>query len=606
MDGRAPGVSASSGRAALRVEQRDPDWLSADAAGLLVGGLDISFLPPCANGAAASAPRAAAGAAEASAAPSGAGAATRSKGASPRAELGGARAAPERAVTGLVVLRCPGLEEVYADCLEVELHAPYAPGFLGFQRACSLSCLFSAAFFQLGAGATGAEVPAFQRLLQRARERGSLPQLLFVDGFGVLHPRRCGSASQLGVECGLPTVEGLARHDVLEAVHHLQQQQAQEHARQAEEERAPAGEGGERRCQATELLPHSDQRSGHGDGGTSMPHSTARTSVPGAAADVASPLPLAARSGEVLGAAVCPNSTRRPIVVSVGHHVSLATAVALTLRCCRHRRGRLEQGRDWGGGARSFLFPFSPMRRPGRVTFAPTPSEELAAAMGATAGTALLWALFWPVLLPWKLAIAACRLPQAAEAWLAAPLGAAIGLAQGGAFAAAAIAQLVLGRGGLQHILHGKRLLAHRTASVPVPGTPPSLEVDTSANRMASSDLHATVLAALAATEARAPPAEPALHTEVSASSVVELEKAGAPAPAADVATEALRGAGSAAAASSAGAKARAEGRSAVGALEPTGPSASAAADLASDGSLAAEVEDAIEVTAHTRRAWAG
>lgn len=266
------------------------------------------------------------------------------------------------------------------------------------------------------------------------------------------------------------------------------------------------------------------------------------------------------------------------------------------------------------------------MRRPGRVTFAPTPSEELAAAMGAAAGTALLWALFWPVLLPWKLAIAACQLPQAAEARLAAPLGAAIGLAQGGAFAAAAIAQLVLGRGGLQHILHGQRLLAHRTASVPVPGTPPSLEVDTSANRMASSDLHAAVLAALAATEARAPPAEPAvpaqpvfqplaaapsaeempLHTEVSASSLVELEKADAPAPAADVATEALRGAGSAAAASSAGAKAGAEGRSAVGALEPAGPSASAAADLASDGSLAAEVEDAIEVTAHTRRAWAG
>ena len=31
------------------------------------------------------------------------------------------------------------------------------------------------------------------------------PQLLLVDGFGVLHPRRCGSASHLGVLSGLPT-----------------------------------------------------------------------------------------------------------------------------------------------------------------------------------------------------------------------------------------------------------------------------------------------------------------------------------------------------------------------------------------------------------------
>ena len=36
-------------------------------------------------------------------------------------------------------------------------------------------------------------------------------QLLLVDGFGVLHPRRCGSASQLGVLAGLPTGGGGGR-----------------------------------------------------------------------------------------------------------------------------------------------------------------------------------------------------------------------------------------------------------------------------------------------------------------------------------------------------------------------------------------------------------
>jgi hypothetical protein len=51
------------------------------------------------------------------------------------------------------------------------------------------------------------EVPAFLQVLERAAAAGCHPQLLLVDGFGVLHPRRCGSASHLGVLSGLPTGE---------------------------------------------------------------------------------------------------------------------------------------------------------------------------------------------------------------------------------------------------------------------------------------------------------------------------------------------------------------------------------------------------------------
>lgn len=42
-------------------------------------------------------------------------------------------------------------------------------------------------------------------------------------------------------------------------------------------------------------------------------------------------------SGEVLGAAVCPPGCAKPIYLSVGHQLSLGTAVELALRCCRHR-----------------------------------------------------------------------------------------------------------------------------------------------------------------------------------------------------------------------------------------------------------------------------
>ena len=73
------------------------------------------------------------------------------------------------------------LNIVHQDSEPVDLSIPYMAGFLGFR-----------------------EVPVFKALLARAP--APKPQLLLVDGFGVLHPRRCGSASHLGVETGYPTI----------------------------------------------------------------------------------------------------------------------------------------------------------------------------------------------------------------------------------------------------------------------------------------------------------------------------------------------------------------------------------------------------------------
>eukprot|EP01026_Neomeris_dumetosa_P018509 TRINITY_DN17257_c0_g1_i4.p3 TRINITY_DN17257_c0_g1~~TRINITY_DN17257_c0_g1_i4.p3 ORF type:complete len:184 (+),score=23.09 TRINITY_DN17257_c0_g1_i4:154-705(+) len=106
----------------------------------------------------------------------------------------------ERAVAALVVLRFPELQVVYEDFEELDLSIPYKACYLGFR-----------------------ECPAYGKLVQRVQQTSYNPQVILVDGFGILHPRRCGSATQLGVETGYPTIgvakallhtDGLDQHQI--------------------------------------------------------------------------------------------------------------------------------------------------------------------------------------------------------------------------------------------------------------------------------------------------------------------------------------------------------------------------------------------------------
>lgn len=76
------------------------------------------------------------------------------------------------------------------------------PGF-GWQRRCMYGSP-PTAFWPHTLQTVGGTCHTAQQPLT---DKGLLPcpQLLLVDGFGVLHPRRCGSASHLGVLSGLPT-----------------------------------------------------------------------------------------------------------------------------------------------------------------------------------------------------------------------------------------------------------------------------------------------------------------------------------------------------------------------------------------------------------------
>lgn len=134
------------------------------------------------------------------------------------------------------------------------------------------------------------EVPAFRQLITRAQTAGFTPELLLIDGFGQLHPRRCGSATHLGVVCGVPTV-GVAK-DML----HL--------------EGLTARGAREAIFEAQAALPSAQE---------------------------ACSVPLRNENGEILGAAVCPPGTKKPIFVSAGHLVSLETAVDVVIKCCKYR-----------------------------------------------------------------------------------------------------------------------------------------------------------------------------------------------------------------------------------------------------------------------------
>lgn len=85
-----------------------------------------------------------------------------------------------------VVLDWPTLAPVATAGASQAAPFPYVPGYLGFREAPALAAAIDA-------------LPA-----------GARPDLLFVDGQGWAHPRRCGIACQIGVALDLPAI-GIAK-----------------------------------------------------------------------------------------------------------------------------------------------------------------------------------------------------------------------------------------------------------------------------------------------------------------------------------------------------------------------------------------------------------
>ncbi|GAM23868.1 hypothetical protein SAMD00019534_070430 [Acytostelium subglobosum LB1] len=91
----------------------------------------------------------------------------------------------EDACASIVILELPGLKVIHEEMMFVKLDLPYIPGFLAFR-----------------------ECPSLIHLIEKVRtERPEIfPQVILVDGNGLLHPRAFGLACQLGVLTDLPTI----------------------------------------------------------------------------------------------------------------------------------------------------------------------------------------------------------------------------------------------------------------------------------------------------------------------------------------------------------------------------------------------------------------
>jgi deoxyinosine 3'endonuclease (endonuclease V) len=89
------------------------------------------------------------------------------------------------ACASLVVLSYPSMQVVYERYEMVKLTLPYVSGFLAFREVSFLVNLID-------------ELKATNPTL--------VPQIIFVDGNGILHPRGFGLASHLGVLTGIPTL----------------------------------------------------------------------------------------------------------------------------------------------------------------------------------------------------------------------------------------------------------------------------------------------------------------------------------------------------------------------------------------------------------------
>eukprot|EP00624_Nannochloropsis_granulata_P000155 evm.model.NODE_10580_length_6495_cov_34.212780.2 len=203
----------------------------------------------------------------------------------------------DEAVACLVILSFPQLEVLYESFLPTTLTSSYISGFLAFREAPPMVALVS-------------------ELRQKHPEL--MPQLLVVDGNGVLHPRGCGLASHVGVKTGLASVgcaktflhvDGLETKGVREAMR--------------------GGGGGRREGEEVLMVDGGlEKRKKEGEGeleDTDVSTNSSRS------------LTLVGASGRIFGMAFCPPGITNPLYVSVGTGISLPLAVRVVKACCKHR-----------------------------------------------------------------------------------------------------------------------------------------------------------------------------------------------------------------------------------------------------------------------------
>ena len=169
------------------------------------------------------------------------------------------------ACAALVIIEYPSLDVVFEKCVLIHLTAPYIPEYLAFREA-----------------------KFFVNLIEEVKKEKYelMPQVILVDGNGILHPRGLGIASHLGILLDLPTV-GVAK----------------------------------------KLF--------HVDGLEKNEEHLKKISLLEKGGDTFS---LIGNSGKEHGRALrSTDKASNPVYISVGHKISLDTATSLVYTCCKYR-----------------------------------------------------------------------------------------------------------------------------------------------------------------------------------------------------------------------------------------------------------------------------
>ncbi|KAJ2961877.1 hypothetical protein NQZ79_g2848 [Umbelopsis isabellina] len=175
----------------------------------------------------------------------------------------------EHAVACLVVLDYPSMTLVHSSFKQVVLTLPYIPGYLAFREVEPLLALLNDL---------------------KAASPDIYPQVILVDGNGVLHPRQFGLACHLGVLSDTPCI-GIAKNFL-----HIPQE------------------------------------------GTAMEMADVKSRCKNALQKRGDTVDLVGSSGFKYGAALrASDSAKNPVFVSQGHRIDLPTAIHVVLTCSKFK-----------------------------------------------------------------------------------------------------------------------------------------------------------------------------------------------------------------------------------------------------------------------------
>lgn len=227
------------------------------------------------------------------------------------------------ACASLIVLSYPNLEVVYESYKKVLMKLPYIPGFLAFR-----------------------ETPVYMELLTELEKKAPQykPDILMVDGNGILHPRGFGVASHIGVLANIPSI-GIAKS--LHCFDGLSNEEMKTTLNDLLEEHSKVSQAKGNKSQinsSNELsLPSSEDAISNGRNCEEPPCSLEYNSCIKNVLDLPNAVKSKLKSsvgievkgrsnGKVLGCALLPlPNVQKPIFVSIGHQISLETAVILTV-----------------------------------------------------------------------------------------------------------------------------------------------------------------------------------------------------------------------------------------------------------------------------------